>query len=184
MSCESIRLKEIDKTRVTTAYDMFKSFPLRLIEWSLTNYTKEISTFCKSEYISRHINVYNSYKSNLKHWGRDMFDMFGRQTSKQITIDNITMTFAQANFYEWAIWSGFANFFIDNVNKIRDHMTGTHKKHKLKKIIFLISFNLFITIFNHLYKTDIQWCQSTKRHLHSIKKDKPAIFLCGKSIVF
>jgi hypothetical protein len=72
--------------------DMDKKISLRLIDWFVTNYCKKYkiciqnknSKTNKTEYI----NIYDSYKSNLKAFSKQMFDPF-RRNNRVLVIYNI-----------------------------------------------------------------------------------------------
>jgi hypothetical protein len=62
--------------------DMDKKISLRLIDWFVTNYCKKYKICIQNKNSKTHkteyINIYDSYKSNLKAFSKQMFDPFRR----------------------------------------------------------------------------------------------------------
>ena len=115
-----------------------KKLSLRLIDWFVTNY-------CKKEKITirkknkEYINIYDSYKSNLKAFSKKVFDPFRRKTKiilhyyedgkkykilyttnikkKETYIDT---TVGQLNFFKWVIEKDMIKSQKENNNKKLD----------------------------------------------------------------
>ena len=95
---------------------------LRLIDWFVTNYCKKNKIIIekKEKNKTNHINIYNSYKSNLKAFSKQLFDPFRRKndlflnytSTSKVTFtedkflyknNHIKTTIGQLNFFKWII---------------------------------------------------------------------------------
>lgn len=126
---------------------------LRSIDWFITNYSKKNNIF----YICYHdkknntysfekndtediknINVYLSYKSQLKAYSKKKFDPFCRRDRITFDIDDentIETTIGQLNFFKWAIENMIIEYVIENKKEIEKDMNNclnisknSHKK--------------------------------------------------------
>jgi hypothetical protein len=96
---------------------------LRVIDWFVTNYSKKHNTEIK--YGSTNINIYMSYKSQLKSYSKKYFDPFCRRN--RINFNQISTTLGQLNFFKWASSNGIIDYVIDNYNHIEDDMNQSMK---------------------------------------------------------
>tara|TARA_B000000532_G_scaffold240507_1_gene231486 strand:- start:1036 stop:1608 length:573 start_codon:yes stop_codon:yes gene_type:complete len=108
------------------------SISLRSIDWFITNYSKKnntyyivyhdennIPTFDESGNYKSNMNVFHSYKSQLKAYSKKRFDPFCRRDRILFHLDennSVETTIGQLNFFKWAI----SNLIIDYIelNKI------------------------------------------------------------------
>ena len=103
------------------------SISLRSIDWFITNYSKKnntyyivyqddnnIPTFDESENYKNNMNVFHSYKSQLKAYSKKRFDPFCRRDRILFHLDennSVETTIGQLNFFKWAI----SNLIIDYI---------------------------------------------------------------------
>ena len=128
---------------------------LRLIDWFVTNYTKERGTIYyipkKNNNLDLH-NLYSKeatdkypkpfmvnarYKSQLDGFQKKLFDPFCRR--KRIIFkyndgDSLETTVAQLNFFKWAIEHKILDYIKDNLKEIEVDMNTTIKKHSPKTL--------------------------------------------------
>lgn len=126
-----------------------KKISLRSIDWFITNYSKK-NNICyllyetDSKKFSRceknnkfHIglNVYHSYKSQLKAYSKKRFDPFCRRDRINFSIEDHTIetTIGQLNFFKWAIKNLVIDYIIENKNDIEADMNNSIKNNKLKE---------------------------------------------------
>lgn len=140
---------------------------LRIIDWFVTNYSKKNnieyvlkiknispkrSTTLKrnnnsaknskkdlSKYTSSHkqINVFLSYKSQLRAYSKRQFDPFCRRNRINFYFDDtefITTTVGQLNFFRWALQNNVIDYIISNYKEIEFDMNENTKKSKLEKL--------------------------------------------------
>lgn len=106
---------------------------LRLIDWLVTNYSKEKIVIYKVN--SSNFNMHQNYKDMLKAYSKKLFDPFRRhnrilfQLTKNVVIET---TVAQLTFFKWAIDNDvlkYANKYKDQIKKHMDSHT-IHRKQK------------------------------------------------------
>lgn len=132
-----------------------KKISLRLIDWFVTNYCKknkviiEKTTKNKKEFI----NIYNSYKSNLRAFSKQLFDPFRRKNEIflnynnkkklifSLTLNNksthnnfIKTTLGQINFFKWIIENNIYNYIKLNKEIIETDMIFSQKENNNKKL--------------------------------------------------
>jgi len=126
---------------------------LRLIDWFVTNYCKKNKIIIKKEHNNQitHINIYNSYKSNLKAFSKQLFDPFRRKNELFLnyTINNkiiftenkllyknnhIKTTIGQLNFFKWIIDNNIYKYIILNKKIIENDMIFSQKENNKKKL--------------------------------------------------
>ena len=140
---------------------------LRIIDWFVTNYSKKnnieyvlkvkntspkrSATLKKnnntmknskkdlSKYTSSHkqINVFLSYKSQLRAYSKRQFDPFCRRNRIHFYFDEtefITTTVGQLNFFRWALQNNVIDYIITNYKEIEFDMNENTKKSKLEKL--------------------------------------------------
>jgi hypothetical protein len=126
---------------------------LRSIDWFITNYSKKSNIyyniykgdngdliFDKNElnknelknYKVVNINVFQSYKSQLRAYSKKKFDPFCRRDRLIFEINNekIETTVGQLNFFRWAINNMVIDYIINNKDKIEEDMNCSLKKIK------------------------------------------------------
>lgn len=128
-----------------TAQPNQKKISLRLIDWFVTNYCKKNNVYLPK---NRSINVYDSYKSNLKSFHKEKFDPFRRhnniilaykRTSPRTPIKFVNntndknylyeeTTIGQLNFFKWIIENDLYAYIVKNRDKIEKDMIEAQKK--------------------------------------------------------
>ena len=125
---------------------------LRSIDWFITNYSKKnntyylvyetankIPSFNKHNIFRNNMNVYHSYKSQLKAYSKQKFDPFCRRDRILFELDDETSvetTIGQLNFFRWAISNLILDYIEEHKDIIEDDMNTclkTIKKHQDKK---------------------------------------------------
>ena len=133
---------------------------LRIIDWFVTNYSKKKniiysinskitspkrSTMKKGikyskkdidKYINhKQINVFLSYKEQLRAYSKKQFDPFCRRNRIEFYFneeESITTTVGQLNFFRWALQNNIINYILDNYKEIElDMNSNTRKKNDL-----------------------------------------------------
>lgn len=111
---------------------------LRLIDWFVTNFSKKYSTIIRSEQnnVRKHLNVYLSYRSQLKAYSKQQFDPFRRR--ERITFyynkdEYIETTIGQLNFFRWILDNNIIEFIILNRQDIENDMMCSQKENQFKK---------------------------------------------------
>ena len=120
---------------------------LRIIDWFVTNYSKK----CNIHYplyitptgkitinhnnpneLHRQINIYQSYKSQLKSYSKKNFDPFCRRDRIKFQCKQfeISTTIGQLNFFKWAIDNLVIEYIKNNYEKIEEDMNTSIKKPK------------------------------------------------------
>lgn len=104
---------------------------LRVIDWFVTNFSKKFNI--EYNYNSNIVNVYVSYKSQLKSYSKKYFDPFCRRN--RINYKNsVSTTIGQLNFFKWAITNGVIDYVVNNYKTIEEDMnTSMRKKTKIKR---------------------------------------------------
>mgnify|MGYP006076243293 CR=1 FL=1 len=116
---------------------------LRIIDWFVTNYSKKNDTiyniYSNSEggdtlnednnYVSDTINVFHSYKSQLKSYSKKNFDPFCRRDRLPYVYnesgDIINTTIGQLNFFRWAIKYKLIDYIKNSLNDIEEDMNNS-----------------------------------------------------------
>ena len=133
----------------------YKKISLRLIDWFVTNYCKKYKISIRKKHNNKiiHLNIYDSYKSNLKAFSKKTFDPFRRK--EQIILNykknkdsyNIVFsdriinnkkyletTIGQLNFFKWIIENDTYNYIIIHKYKIEEDMVKSQKENNNKKL--------------------------------------------------
>lgn len=121
------------------------SLSLRLIDWFTTNYSKKHNiiyliykdengkkTIKEKGEVLTQLNVYNSYKSQLKAYSKKQFDPFCRRERIKFTCKDETFntTLGQLNFFKWIINNKVIDYIMDNLVIIEEDMNYSLKKVK------------------------------------------------------
>tara|TARA_B100000123_G_scaffold272157_1_gene253805 strand:- start:1078 stop:1809 length:732 start_codon:yes stop_codon:yes gene_type:complete len=136
---------------------------LRIIDWFVTNFskkhnieylikTKNISPkrnqtlkkntntklskkdFSKYNSANKQINIFLSYKSQLRAYSKKQFDPFCRRNRIDFYFDEtdyITTTVGQLNFFRWAIQNNVIEYILSNYKVIEKDMNDNTKKQRL-----------------------------------------------------
>ena len=115
-----------------------KNLSLRILDWFVTNYSKEkdIIIKYKNEKDSSIIlfDVHNEYKNQLTAFGKKGYDQFCRsgkilypymEDGKKKYVET---TIAQLNFFKWAITEKIINYVVKHFDEIFKHMNEAKKK--------------------------------------------------------
>ena len=112
-----------------------KSISLRSIDWFITNFSKKNNIYYliyndknnnpsfddeNNEY-RNNMNVFHSYKSQLKAYSKKRFDPFCRRDRLLFKIDDdhsVETTIGQLNFFKWAI----SNLVVDYIELYKDEI--------------------------------------------------------------
>ena len=116
---------------------------LRSIDWFVTNYSKKNNIFYSIYYnkngnyftlgetneYRKNINVYLSYKSQLKAYSKKKFDPFCRRDRIEFHLDDILIetTIGQLNFFKWAIENNIIDYIKQNKKHIENDMNNSIK---------------------------------------------------------
>jgi hypothetical protein len=140
-----------------------KKISLRLIDWFVTNYCKKnkiiIKCFNKNSNKLNYIDVYDSYKSNLKAFSKQIFDPFRRKNNIILIYNNsnnlsisfvynlkdvkkssqnlkfIDTTIGQLNFFKWIIEINAYNYICKFRDIIENDMNKSQNNQDNKKYI-------------------------------------------------
>jgi len=122
-----------------------KRISLRLIDWFITNYSKKYNiiyliyvdstgkkTLIEDTSIVTQLNVYNSYKSQLKAYSKKQFDPFCRRERIIFNCKGTTIhtTVGQLNFFKWIIMNKVMDYIDSNINEIENDMNLSLKNIK------------------------------------------------------
>lgn len=127
-----------------------KNISLRSIDWFITNYSKKENTYYiiyedsdknpifeeKDNNYKKNMNVFHSYKSQLKAYSKKKFDPFCRRNRILFKIDenhSIETTIGQLNFFKWAISNLIIEYIINNKELIETDMNNSLKQTKVNK---------------------------------------------------
>ena len=136
---------------------------LRIIDWFVTNYSKKynieyliktkvnsprrsqtlkkntnskLSKKDLSKYSSanKQINIFLSYKSQLRAYSKKQFDPFCRRNRIDFYFDetdSITTTVGQLNFFRWALQNNVIDYIMNNYKEIEKDMNDNTKKQRM-----------------------------------------------------
>lgn len=108
---------------------------LRLIDWFVTNYSKQYDVNYKIEINGQKdiFNVYREYKSKLKEYSKKYFDPFKRKatSSFNLKIDgtSVDTNIKQLNYFRWALSSKIITY----IKKHKDEITLDMKERKQER---------------------------------------------------
>lgn len=112
------------------------SISLRLIDWFITNYCKNVKD--QHPNYKKLKGIYLDYRTQLKAFKKLRFDPFRRRQRLSFTIDNnssttsINTTIGQLNFFKWAIDGGIIKYIDDNFESLETAMNNHQKQQKKK----------------------------------------------------
>jgi hypothetical protein len=112
---------------------------LRLIDWFITNYSKKNQTIItknNKDGTLQYMNVYLSYRSQLKSYSKTYFDPFRRRDRITFLYDtnkSIETTIGQLNMFRWILQSNILEYVQDHRKDIEQDMIKTQKDNQQKK---------------------------------------------------
>ena len=118
-----------DKEEVMKLLEGTSDISLRLIDWFVTNYSKQHNV----SYIlsGQEFLIYTSYKAQLKAYSKKLFDPFCRRERIMFQIEGFPMfqtTVGKLNFFRWAIEKGVLNYIKLNSPRIEKAMNASAKE--------------------------------------------------------
>ena len=137
--------KPYNRDKLISVLSDDKCISLRSIDWFITNYSKKNNTYYliyndkegnpsfddKNNEYRNNMNVFHSYKSQLKAYSKKRFDPFCRRDRllfKMGSDYSVETTIGQLNFFKWAI----SNLVVDYIELYKDeieHDMNTSLKH-------------------------------------------------------
>ena len=133
-SLRSFYVKPYNRDKLLHLLNDHSSISLRSIDWFITNYSKKNNSYFivyedkdgfpsfneKNKY-RNNMNVFHSYKSQLKAYSKKRFDPFCRRDRllfKMDTNNAVETTIGQLNFFKWAI----SNLVVDYIELHKDEI--------------------------------------------------------------
>jgi hypothetical protein len=118
-----------DKTEIMRILEGTSDVSLRLIDWFVTNYSKQHST----SYLlnGQEFLVYTNYKSQLKAYSKKLFDPFCRRERIMFQIPGYPLlqtTVGKLNFFRWAIEKGVLQYIQENITTIEAAMNANARE--------------------------------------------------------
>lgn len=112
---------------------------LRLIDWFITNYSKKNSTIITRKVNNNivHLNVFLSYRSQLKSYSKTYFDPFRRKDRVKFYYDNdnyIETTIGQLNMFRWILMNDILDFVKEHKEDIENDMIMAQRENQKKKL--------------------------------------------------
>jgi hypothetical protein len=123
---------------IVTGYFPKKNLSLRILDWFVTNYSKEKDIIIK--YKNDHdgsvisFDVHNEYKNQLTAFGKKGYDQFCRSNKILYPYKEngkkkyVETTIAQLNFFKWAITEKIINYVVKHFDEIFKHMNDAKKR--------------------------------------------------------
>jgi hypothetical protein len=107
----------------------------RLIEFFVTTYALNTKCVFKLNDNNKNVDVYASYKMQLRTYKKNYFDPFGRgiRIPYFFKDDCIITTTGQMNFYKWFISKNIYKYVIDNYEDIEQQLSSTKKNKKTNR---------------------------------------------------
>jgi hypothetical protein len=109
--------------------------PLRLFNWFVTNYAKENTVIIKKtvRHGESYLNVYISYRTQLKTYSKAQFDPFRRDEKRRIIFNydpenpdkSLETTVGQLNFFKWTIETGIMDYILSNHESLEKEMRAS-----------------------------------------------------------
>jgi|TARA_B110000208_G_C11745430_1_gene421551 hypothetical protein len=136
--------KEYNRDKLLSILHDEKCVSLRSIDWFITNYSKKNNTYYivyndsdknpsfddDGNTYRVNMNVFHSYKSQLKAYSKKRFDPFCRRDRLLFKLDDdhsVESTIGQLNFFKWAISHLVTDFIIVHKDEIEMDMNSSLK---------------------------------------------------------
>jgi len=127
--------KPYNRDKLISVLSDDKCISLRSIDWFITNYSKKNNTYYliyndkegnpsfddENNDYRNNMNVFHSYKSQLKAYSKKRFDPFCRRDRLLFKMDSehsVETTIGQLNFFKWAI----SNLVVDYIELYKDEI--------------------------------------------------------------
>jgi len=142
--------KDYYKTELLSIIGNKRNISLRSIDWFITNYSKKyniyyniykdennLPTFDNKQSSSSTLNVFHTYKSQLKAYSKKRFDPFCRRDRINFNCGGeiIETTIGQLNFFKWAISNLILDYIFINKQDIEDDMNKCLKEMKIQGLV-------------------------------------------------
>jgi len=124
-----------DKDEVMKLLEGTSDISLRLIDWFVTNYSKQHNI----SYVlgGQEFLIYTNYKAQLKAYSKKLFDPFCRRERIMFQMQGYEMfqtTVGKLNFFRWAIEKGVLNYMKLNLPRIEKAMNvSAREMQKVRK---------------------------------------------------
>lgn len=108
---------------------------LRILDWFVTKYSQNGIELTRPD--NTLVNIYISYKSQLKTYKKKIFDPFRRSKRKFLYVydgkKTIKTTLGQLNFFTWAFSNNIVDYVKNNLEFLNTEMIVSNKLEKEKK---------------------------------------------------
>jgi hypothetical protein len=102
---------------------------LRMIEWFITNYCKRHNVVIMDDTGKSNINVYLSYRAQLKAYSKHQFDPFRRHDRISFNYckdkESVETTVGQLNFFRWMLMYGVLAYMECHITDIETDLACT-----------------------------------------------------------
>ena len=110
-----------------------------MIDWFITNFSKKKHTIITRQVNSNivHLNVFLSYRSQLKSYSKTYFDPFRRRDRIRFFYDTdkfIDTTIGQLNMFRWILLNDILKYITLNKDLIEQDMISTQRENQKKKL--------------------------------------------------
>jgi len=138
-SIESFYLNDTNSSIFINIITSYTNISIRLIDYFITKYSKLHKISYK--YNEQIINIYSSYKQQLKAYQKKHFDPFSRGDRIPYFINEtcIITTIRQLNFFRWFISKNILEYILSNQQAIENEM---NYKNRIDKKINKINKNI------------------------------------------
>jgi hypothetical protein len=138
-SIESFYLNDTNSSIFINIITSYTNISIRLIDYFITKYSKLHKISYK--YNEQIINIYSSYKQQLKAYQKKHFDPFSRGDRIPYFINEtcIITTIGQLNFFRWFISKNILEYILSNQQAIENEM---NYKNRIDKKINKINKNI------------------------------------------
>ena len=171
-SIESFYLNDINNNIFINIITSYINISIRLIDYFITKYSKLHKISYK--YNDQVINIYSSYKQQLKAYQKKHFDPFCRGDRIPYFINEtcIITTIGQLNFFRWFISKNILEYILNNQQSIENEM---NYKNRIDKKINRLNKNVKIkknslSIYNKTlqYTADNNYITNTNNNISVI----------------
>jgi len=168
-SFESFYLNDINSNIFINIITSSANISIRLIDYFITKYSKLHKISYK--YNEQIVNIYTSYKQQLKAYQKRHFDPFSRGDRIPYFINEscIITTIGQLNFFRWFISKNILEYIINNQTTIENEMNYKNridkKINKINKNIKMKKNKISIYNKNLQYTADNNYITNTNNNI-------------------